>query len=216
MAKTKRPIRAAVLVSGGGTNLQALLDAKAAGKLPLTEFVGVVSSSPKAPALKRAKKSGVAAFTVDVNEYRNSGSPSWRRDFTRAIIKQLKALDAELIITAGFLYVLTKDFAKEFSGRMVNIHPSLLPAFGGAGCYGIHVHERALAHGVKVTGATAHVVVDAVDSGPILLQKAVIVKPDDTPQTLQQRVMEQAEWVIFPKAVHMMCKTLAAGGGIEN
>jgi phosphoribosylglycinamide formyltransferase-1 len=209
MAKTKRLIRAAVMVSGGGTNLQALLDAKAAGKLPLTEFVGVVSSSPDAFALKRAAKSDVPTFTVDVNEYRSSGSPSWRREFTRAIIRQLEEWDAELIITAGFLYVLTKDFANRFSGKMINIHPSLVPSFGGAGCYGIHVHEKALAHGVKVTGATAHLVVNEVDAGPILLQKSVIVRANDTPQTLQQRVMEQAEWVIFPKAVHQMCKQLS-------
>lgn len=193
-------VRTAVLVSGGGTNLQALIDAKARGELTETEFVGVVSSSPDAYALTRAKNAGIPTYIVDRSQFQN------REAFTDALTDMFVGLNAGLIIEAGFLYVTAPRFLNEFAGRVLNIHPALLPSFGGEGCYGIHVHEKALEYGVKITGATAHYVTQDTDTGPIILQKAIDVLPNDTPETLQKRVMEECEWVILAQAVDLFCK----------
>jgi phosphoribosylglycinamide formyltransferase-1 len=193
-------VRTAVLVSGGGTNLQALIDAKACGGLPETEFIGVVSSSPDAYVLTRAANATIPAYVVDRTQFAD------RESFTDALTDTLLDLNAELIIEAGFLYVTSPRFLDTFAGRVLNIHPALLPSFGGEGCYGIHVHEQALAYGVKVTGATAHYVTQDTDTGPIILQKAIDVLPNDTPETLQKRVMQECEWVILPQAVDLFCK----------
>ncbi|MDR2605736.1 MAG: phosphoribosylglycinamide formyltransferase, partial [Oscillospiraceae bacterium] len=152
-------VKTAVLVSGGGTNLQALIDAKRSGALPDTEFAGVIGSSPDAYALTRAAAAGIPVFTADIADY-----PNDREGFTDKITDTLNSLGAELVITAGFLYVTAPRFINEYEGRVINIHPALLPSFGGAGCYGIHVHEKALAYGVKVTGATAHFVTQETDT----------------------------------------------------
>jgi len=194
--------KTAILVSGGGTNLQALIDAKNRGELPETEFVGVISSSPRAYALKRAEAAGIACFVVDIAEYPDIAD---RDEFTDAVVDILNSLDVDLVVTATFLYIMRPRFADEYSRRIINIHPSLLPAFGGIGCFGIHVHEKALEYGVKVTGATAHFVTQEPDVGPIILQHTVEVMPDDTPEMLQLRVMEQAEWLILPEAVALYC-----------
>ncbi|MDR0858657.1 MAG: phosphoribosylglycinamide formyltransferase [Oscillospiraceae bacterium] len=188
-----------VMVSGGGTNLQALIDAKSRGELPHVNLRAVVSSSPNAYALTRAADAGIEAVSLDIKLY------SDRAVYTRELRTLIRAYHPGLIVTAGFLYVLTPDFAEEFEGRIINIHPSLLPSFGGVGCYGIHVHEKALAAGVKVTGATVHFVTAIPDTGPIIAQKAVEVADGDTPESLQRRVMEQAEWIILPKAVEEFC-----------
>jgi phosphoribosylglycinamide formyltransferase-1 len=160
----------------------------------------VVSSSPDAYALTRAANAAIPAYVVDRTQFAD------RESFTDALTDTLLDLNAELIIEAGFLYVTALRFLDTFAGRVINIHPALLPSFGGEGCYGIHVHEKALAYGVKVTGATAHYVTQDTDTGPIILQKAIDVLPNDTPETLQKRVMQECEWVILPQAVDLFCK----------
>lgn len=194
--------RIAVLVSGGGTNLQALLDAEAAGKLPHGEIVMVISNNPNAYALERAKKSGVPGAVISRKE---CGSQA---EFERRLqaILELDAID--LVILAGFMCILTENFTSKWPERILNIHPSLIPAFCGEGFYGLRVHEAALARGVKVTGATVHFVNEIPDGGPILLQKAVAVEEGDTPEILQRRVMEQAEWLLLPQAAEMVSEKL--------
>lgn len=194
----------AVLVSGGGTNLQALLDAQAAGKLPHGEIALVVSSNPGAYALERAAKAGVPACTVSKKA---CGS---QEAFEVRLSEELAAHQIDLIVLAGFLTILSAAFTAQWPERILNIHPSLIPAFCGKGMYGLKVHEAALRRGVKVTGATVHFVNEIPDGGKILLQKAVEIEPDDTPETLQRRVMEQAEWKLLPQAVAMLCREIEA------
>ena len=190
--------RIAVLVSGGGTNLQALLDAQAGGGIPDGEIVLVVSSKPGVYALARAEKAGVPSV---VCERKALGS---QEAFEKAIEAALTEAHAELLILAGFLSILSEDFTSRYPERILNVHPSLIPAFCGKGYYGLRVHEAALARGVKVTGATVHFVNEIPDGGRILLQKAVPVLADDTPETLQRRVMEEAEWRLLPEAAALV------------
>ncbi|MBQ7916252.1 MAG: phosphoribosylglycinamide formyltransferase [Firmicutes bacterium] len=190
-------MRVAVLVSGGGTNLQALLDAKNAGGLRDAEFVCVVSNRRKAYALERAKQNGIEAVYLPTVRFEN------REDYHIALRDILLERKVDLIVLAGFLVVLGDPVIQAFQGRIINIHPSLIPSFCGDGAYGLKVHEMALERGVKVTGATVHFVDGGTDTGPIIFQKAVEILPDDTPEVLQKRVMEEAEWILLPKAVDM-------------
>ncbi len=194
-------VKTAVLVSGGGTNLQALIDAKAAGKLPHVEFVSVIASRPDAYALTRAEKAGIPTCVAQ-----RKGKT--QEAFEAEILDELKKKQVQLIILAGFMSILSEDFVKRYPRRILNVHPALLPAFGGKGYYGLHVHEAALARGVKVTGATVHYVNEIADGGEIILQKAVNVEPGDTPEILQRRVMEQAEWIILPQAAELAAQTI--------
>ena len=186
--------RVAVLVSGGGTNLQALLDAQREGRLSSGEIAVVIASNAGAYALERARAAGVPGFTVSRREARSQAA------FEADISAILAEYRADLLILAGFLSILSPDFTAQWPRRILNVHPSLIPAFCGKGCYGLKVHEAALEKGVKVTGATVHFVNEIPDGGEILLQKAVEVLPGDTPEALQRRVMEQAEWVLLPQA----------------
>ena len=195
--------RIAVLVSGGGTNLQALMDAEAAGKLPSGEIALVISNKPGVYALTRAKNAGIPAGVID----RKACASQWEFETKLQGILELDGID--MIILAGFLSILTAHFTAKWPGRILNIHPSLIPAFCGEGYYGLHVHEAALARGVKLTGATVHLVNEIPDGGPILLQRAVEVLPDDTPETLQRRVMEQAEWILLPQAAELLARRLS-------
>ena len=194
--------RIAVLVSGGGTNLQALLDAQHAGKLPSGEIVLVVSNVAGAYALERAKKAGVPGSTLLKKEL---GS---QEAFEAALLRILQENRIDVIILAGFLNILSGSFTDRYPDRILNIHPSLIPSFCGAGFYGLKVHEAALAYGVKVTGATVHFVNSVPDGGRIIAQKAVDIFPGDTPESLQRRVMEQAEWVLLPQAAEQICREL--------
>ena len=189
-------VRTAVLVSGGGTNLQALIDAKRAGNLPHVEFVSVIASRPDAYALERAKKASIPTHVAQ----RKGRS---QEAFEAEILAYLEQDEIQMIILAGFMSILSEAFVKRYPRRILNVHPALLPAFGGKGYYGLHVHEAALARGVKVTGATVHYVNEIADGGEIILQKAVNVEPGDTPEILQRRVMEQAEWIILPQAAEI-------------
>ena len=197
--------RIAVLVSGGGTNLQALLDAQTAGKLADGEIVLVIASNSKAFALQRAEKAGVPAV---VCSRKALGS---QEAFEEAITRALTDHGVELIVLAGFMSILSEDFTRQWPERILNVHPSLIPSFCGKGFYGLKVHEAALDYGVKVTGATVHFVNEVPDGGRILLQKAVDILPDDTPETLQRRVMEQAEWKLLPQAVQMVAQEIRKG-----
>ncbi|MDR1158873.1 MAG: phosphoribosylglycinamide formyltransferase [Oscillospiraceae bacterium] len=190
----------AVLVSGGGSNLQALIDAEAAGRLGGGRLSLVISSHPNAYALTRAAQAGVPARVVAREAYET------RAAFTQAVLEELRVRDIHLIVLAGFLYVLSPAFCLAYPGRVINVHPALIPAFCGDGCYGLRVHRAVLAYGVKVTGATVHFVSEETDGGPIILQKAVAVESDDTPESLQRRVMEQAEWILLPEAVRLFCE----------
>lgn len=192
-------VKIAVLVSGGGTNLQALIDAEARGEFPNGRIAAVISSSPSAYALERARRAGIAAYVVDRKAYASN------REMTVALAAQLKELGIGLVVLAGFLYVLTPELVEQYPNAIINIHPALIPSFCGEGFYGLHVHEKALAYGVKVSGATVHFVSDECDGGPIILQKAVPVEDGDTPETLQRRIMEQCEWKLLPKAVQLFC-----------
>ena len=189
-----------VLVSGGGTNLQALLDRAADGKINGGRIVAVVSSRKNAYALERAKKAGIPAYVLARSEF---SSP---RDYCSALSMLLAPLNPGLIVLAGFLPMLDETFCQTYFGRIINIHPSLIPSFCGKGYYGIKVHEAALSYGVKITGATVHFVTADPDGGPIILQQPVAVKPGDTPEALQRRVMEEAEWHILPQAVDLFCQ----------
>lgn len=196
--------RIAVFVSGGGTNLQALLDAQQSGILHSGEIVLVLSSNAQAYALERARNANVAAVTVSRKEAAS------QQDFEANILAQLEAHRIDLIVLAGFMSILSADFTARFPERILNVHPSLIPSFCGKGFYGLRVHEAALEKGVKVTGATVHFVNEIPDGGRILLQKAVDILPDDTPETLQRRVMEQAEWLLLPQAAEMVSAQLCA------
>ncbi|MDR2616127.1 MAG: phosphoribosylglycinamide formyltransferase [Oscillospiraceae bacterium] len=193
-------IKTAVLVSGGGSNLQAIIDAHIFGEVKNCELTAVISSNPEAYALQRAEFAGIPSYVVDRKIFAN------RASFSEAIHKKLEDLDIELAVLAGFMYVLDPPLIRAFRNRIINIHPALIPAFCGAGFYGLRVHEAALNFGVKVSGATAHFCVSEVDAGPIILQRAVEVREDDTPLTLQRRVMEEAEWKILPAAVSLYCE----------
>ena len=188
-------MKIAVLVSGGGTNLQAIIDAIASGKITNTEIALVISNKEGAYALKRAEQAGIKGTVISPKQYAD------KEAYSQDMIKTIKDAGCELIVLAGFLVVLPESFVNAFEGKIINIHPSLIPSFCGDGFYGLKVHEKALERGVKVTGATVHYVDSGTDTGPIIDQKAVYIKPDDTPETLQRRVMEEAEWVILPKAI---------------
>lgn len=190
----------AVLVSGGGTNLQALIDAQQRGEIINGEIALVVSSSPTAYALERAKKAGIATVVINKSDYAD------RHVMTQALVDQLKECSIDLVVFAGFMYILTEEITQAFPNRMMNVHPALIPSFCGEGYYGLHVHERALEYGVKLSGATVHFVSEECDGGPIILQKAVPIEEGDTPEALQRRIMEQAEWDILPRAVSLFCQ----------
>ena len=194
--------RIAVLVSGGGTNLEALLNAQEAGALPHGEIVLVLSSNPEAYALERAKRRGVPAIPL-------SRKQLGQEPVEAALMEALTQYRVDLVVLAGFLSILSSDFVRRWPDRIVNVHPSLIPAFCGKGYYGLKVHEAALRRGVRVTGATVHLVNEIPDGGRILLQKAVDILPGDTPETLQRRVMEQAEWVLLPQAAEQLAAHIA-------
>ncbi|MBO7663296.1 MAG: phosphoribosylglycinamide formyltransferase [Clostridia bacterium] len=202
----KKKARIAVLVSGGGTNLQAILDAEASGLLRSGEVTLVISDRAGAYALTRAEKAGVPARLI---EKKAAGS---QVAFEEKLTEALEENGTDLIVLAGFLSILSERFTSRFARRILNVHPSLIPSFCGAGFYGLKVHEAALARGVKVTGATVHFVNEIPDGGEILAQKAVDILPGDTPETLQRRVMEQAEWVILPRSVEKVCADILARG----
>ena len=199
--------RIAVLVSGGGTNLQALIDAQGRGEIINGSIAAVVSSSPDAYALERAEKAGIPGYVIDRQDY-----PS-NRAMTVALVDKLRQLDIQLVVLAGFMTILTEEMVRTFPNAILNIHPALIPSFAGPGCYGLHVHEKALAYGVKLSGATVHFVSPECDGGPIVLQKAVEVLPDDTPEVLQRRIMEQCEWKLLPQAVSLFCQDRLAVEG---
>ena len=189
-----------VLVSGGGTNLQKLIEAQAAGQIANGQLRVVIASRPEAYALERAKKAGIEAITLRRKDY---GSVE---EYSQALIGALRERGVDLVVLAGFLTITGDNFVEAFRNRIINVHPALLPSFGGKGYYGLHVHEAVLARGVKVTGATVHFVNEVCDGGPIILQKAVDVKEGDTPEVLQRRVMEEAEWILLPQAVSLFCE----------
>ena len=191
-------LKVGVLVSGGGTNLQAILDAIDAGRVKNAKVSFVFSNNANAYALERAKNAGIEAMALSPSSFET------REEFNQAMLRALKERNLDLIVLAGFLVKIPPEMVEAFRGKMINIHPSLIPSFCGVGYYGLKVHEAALKRGVKVTGATVHYVDEGMDSGPIILQKAVEVKSGDTPKRLQQRVMEEAEWVILPQAIHQI------------
>ena len=191
-------LKIAVLVSGGGTNLQAIIDKIAEGVITNTEIAVVISNNKNAYALERAKQAGIEAVCVSPKDYEN------REQFNQEFLKTLDSYQVDLVVLAGFLVVIPPAMIQKYENRIINIHPSLIPSFCGTGYYGLKVHEGALARGVKVTGATVHFVDEGTDTGPIILQKAVEVQNGDTPEILQRRVMEQAEWEILPRAIHLI------------
>ncbi|GFI12402.1 MAG: phosphoribosylglycinamide formyltransferase [Lachnospiraceae bacterium] len=193
-------LKVTVLVSGGGTNLQAILDAMDRREIQNAEISAVISNNPNAYALERARLKGIPALCISPKAYKT------REEFHKALLKALKDSGADLVVLAGCLVVIPESIIREYKGRMINIHPSLIPSFCGTGYYGLKVHEEALKRGVKVTGATVHFVDEGTDTGPILLQKAVEVCEGDTPEVLQRRVMEEAEWVLLPKAIDMIAR----------
>lgn len=196
-------VKIAVLVSGGGTNLQAMIDAWKAGNLQCGEIALVVSSSETAYALKRAEQNGIESVALTRSAYKTP------EDYDKALLNVLLERGIELVVLAGYLRIIGAEVLEAYRGRIINIHPSLIPSFCGDGYYGLKVHEAALKYGVKVTGATVHYVSEVVDGGEILLQKAVPVEDGDTPETLQKRVMEQAEWLILPEATSILCGKIA-------
>lgn len=192
--------RIAVLVSGGGTNLQALIDAQRRGEIINGEIAAVIASKPGVFALERAKRAGIPGYVVARRDYASNQA------MTVALVDKLKNLDIDLVVLAGFMVILTEEMVRAYPNAILNVHPALIPSFCGEGYYGLHVHEKALEYGVKVSGATVHFVSEECDGGPIVLQKAVAVEENDTPETLQRRIMEQAEWVILPRAVSLFCQ----------
>lgn len=198
-------LKIAVMVSGGGTNLQAIIDAAAGRKLTGVDIDCVISNKPDAYALRRAEDSGISSVCIRPKDYES------REAYGEYLASYLKDRDIDLVVLAGFLVVLPENFIRKFEGRIMNIHPSLIPSFCGDGYYGLKVHEAALARGVKVTGATVHFVDAGTDTGPIILQRAVYVEDGDTPETLQKRVMEQAEWKILPQAIQMFADGKLSG-----
>lgn len=191
-------LKLAVLVSGGGTNLQAILDAMDSGKIQNAKVSVVISNNRNAYALERANEHGIEAVCISPKDFAD------RAAFNQAFLEKLDSYQVDLVVLAGFLVVLPQEMIQRYRNRIINIHPSLIPSFCGKGYYGLKVHEGALARGVKLTGATVHFVDEGTDTGPIILQKAVAVEPEDTPETLQRRVMEQAEWVILPQAIDLI------------
>lgn len=191
-------LKIAVLVSGGGTNLQAIIDSIADGRITDTEISVVISNNPGAYALERAKKTGIEALCISPKSYEN------RALFNEALLAAVDARQVDLIVLAGFMVVVPEMMIRAYRNRIINIHPSLIPSFCGTGYYGLHVHEAALKRGVKISGATVHFVDEGTDTGPIIMQKAVAVKDDDTPESLQRRIMEQAEWQIMPKTIDLI------------
>lgn len=188
-------LRIAVCVSGGGTNLQAIIDAIDSGKITNTKIVGVFANNPNAYALERAKKAGIEGVCISPKSFEK------REDFNEAFLKKIDEWAPDLVVLAGFLVHIPEKLVEKYDGKIINIHPSLIPSFCGVGYYGLKVHEKALARGVKVTGATVHFVDNGTDTGRIIAQKAVSVEDGDTPEILQRRVMEQAEWILLPKAI---------------
>ncbi len=188
-------LKTVVCVSGGGTNLQAIIDSIADGRITNTEIIGVISNNYGVKSIERAEKAGIPAFVLSPKDFAD------RAEFNRAFLEKVKELNPDLVVLAGFLVRIPEEFVREYSNRIVNIHPSLIPSFCGVGYYGLKVHEKALERGVKITGATVHFVNEGMDEGPIIAQKPVAVEDGDTPEVLQKRVMEQAEWVILPKAI---------------
>lgn len=193
-------LKIGVLVSGGGTNLQAIIDKIEQREIPESKIVTVVSSNPKAYALARAEKHGINHICLRKKEYPNDG------DYEEALIQHFEKFEVDLVIMAGFMVVIGPKFIEHYRNRIMNIHPSLIPAFCGEGYYGLKVHEAALKKGVKITGATVHFVNEETDGGPIILQKAVEIKQGDTAEQLQQRVMKEAEWVLFPEAIRLFAE----------
>ena len=192
--------RIAVLVSGGGTNLQALIDAQSRGEIVGGENTAVISSTPGAYALERAAKAGIPGYVIARKEFTSN------RDMTLALVDKLRELNIDLVVLAGFMVILTEEMVNAYPNAIINVHPALIPSFAGPGCYGLHVHEKALEYGVKLSGATVHFVSAECDGGPIISQKAVEVLPDDSPEVLQRRIMEQAEWKLLPQAVSLFCQ----------
>ena len=189
-------LRVAVLVSGGGTNLQAIIDAVKDGTITNTELVAVISNNANAYALTRAKENGIEALCISPKDYAD------RADFHKALLEKINELKVDLIVLAGYLVKIPEEMVHQYSHRIINIHPSLIPSFCGVGYYGLHVHEAVLEKGVKVTGATVHYVDEGMDTGEIIAQKPVMVEEGDTPEILQKRVMEQAEWKLLPAAIN--------------
>ena len=188
-------LKAVVCVSGGGTNLQAIIDSIESDRVTNTQIMAVISNNADAKALDRARKHGIEALCISPKDYEN------RDAFNEAFTARMVAMDPDLIVLAGFLVKIPEAMVAAFPGKIINIHPSLIPSFCGVGYYGLKVHEKALARGVKVTGATVHYVDGGMDTGPIIAQKAVYVQPGDTPEVLQRRVMEEAEWILLPQAI---------------
>ena len=191
-------LKIGVMVSGGGTNLQAIIDAIETGKITNTEIRVVLSNNQNAYALERARKAGIEAVCLSPKDFPDRGA------FNEAFLEKVEEYNLDLIVLAGFLVTIPEEMIRKYRNKIINIHPSLIPSFCGVGYYGLKVHEAALKRGVKVTGATVHYVDEGVDSGPIILQKAVEVKEGDTPEILQRRVMEEAEWIILPQAINMI------------
>ena len=187
-----------ILVSGGGSNLQAIIDKHKEGYLPMCNLSCVISSNSEAYALTRAEKYGIKTVCIPNKDYPD------RKEFTSRIVETLKENSVDIVVMAGFMFILTDEFVKEYSNRIINVHPSLIPSFCGKGFYGLTPHIKALEYGVKVTGATVHFVNEGCDEGPIILQKTVEIKAEDTPETLQKRVMEEAEWIVLPKALKLI------------
>ena len=205
-------LRVAVLVSGGGTNLQAIIDAVENGTITNTELVGVISNNKNAYALTRAGNHQIPAQCVSPKDFET------REEFNKVFLEKVDELKPDLIVLAGFLVVIPEEMISRYRNKIINIHPSLIPSFCGVGYYGLHVHEKALERGVRVTGATVHFVDTGTDTGPIILQKAVKIKSDDTPEVLQRRVMEKAEWKILPKAINLIAndKVKVVDGRVET
>ena len=193
-------MRIAVCVSGGGTNLQAIIDAIDNGTIHNTEIAVVISNNKNAYALERAEKAGIEGVCISPKDFAS------REEFNKAFLEKLDSYNVDLVVLAGFLVVIPPEMIRKYEYKIINIHPSLIPSFCGTGYYGLKVHEGVLARGVKVTGATCHFVDEGTDTGPIILQKAVEVMEDDTPEVLQRRVMEQAEWVIMPRAIDLIAR----------
>ena len=193
-------MKIAVCVSGGGTNLQAIIDKINSGEIHNTEIAVVISNNKNAYALERAAKAGIEGVCISPKDYEN------REAFNKSFLEKLNSYNVDLVVLAGFLVVIPEEMIRQYRNRIINIHPSLIPSFCGTGFYGLKVHEGVLERGVKGTGATCHFVDEGTDTGPIILQKAVEVMEDDTPETLQRRVMEQAEWIIMPRAIDLIAR----------
>ena len=191
-------LRIGALVSGGGTNLQAIINNIESGDIKNAKIVTVISNVPNAYALERAKKHGIESYLIDSKQFKK------RSDYELELIKYLEEKKVDLVVLAGYMKILSSNFIKKYENKIINIHPSLIPAFCGKGYYGLKVHEEALKRGVKITGATVHFVNEGADEGPIIIQKAVEVKKGDTPEILQKRVMEEAEWIIYSEAINMI------------